>query len=62
MAEQSEHVKTENVDFSSRDLSNIKNKKRRQELYQKLKREQQKAKSKLKKAKRKIVEEHGKIK
>ena len=46
-------------DYSSRNISNIKNKKRRQELYQKLKHEQQKAKSKLRKAKKKLIEEKG---
>ena len=47
------------IDYSSRNISNIKNKKRRQELYQKLKHEQQKAKSKLRKAKKKLIEEKG---
>lgn len=60
MAESGEHVGVEGVDFSSRNVSNIRNKKRRQELYSKLKFEQSKAKSKLKKAKRKLVKEKGK--
>lgn len=47
------------IDNTSRNVSNIRNKKRRQELYQKLKFEQQKAKSKLKKAKKKLIEEKG---
>ena len=51
--------KLSQIDYSSRNISNIKNKKRRQELYQKLKHEQQKAKSKLRKAKKKLIEEKG---
>ena len=61
MAEKTAPEKLEDVDFSSRNLSNIRNKKRRQELYQKLKFEQSKAKTKLKKAKKKLVEEQGNL-
>jgi len=47
------------VDYSSRNLSNIRNKKRRQELFKQLKHQKSKAKSKLKKAKKKLIKEQG---
>jgi len=46
----------------SRDISNIKNKTRRLELYRQLKREQIKAKSQAKKTKKKLIKELGKKK
>lgn len=67
MEKEEKHVDTfdgdnsgkDEVDFSSRNLSNIRNKKRRKELYLQLRKEQSKTKSKLKKAKKKLVEEKG---
>ncbi|XP_067950909.1 ribosome production factor 1-like [Watersipora subatra] len=63
MAAEEKHAASSNEikepDFTSRNVSNIRNKKRRQELYKKLKFEQSKAKSKLKKTKKKLIKEQG---
>ena len=51
----------DSTDFASRNLSNIRNKKRRKELYLQMKYEHKKVKSKLKKAKRKLIQEQGMV-